>query len=127
MNEESGAKSQYHPYKQTQKLDSTTNVIPIYSPCVEKEYVNRYEVHINIDIYCRYRCVCVYTHTHTQTPDMYVHMYKHIYIQNIKYIQYTLCAVVHYMHTHTHTQNADMYVHMYKHIYIQNIKYIQYI
>ena len=46
------------------------------SPCMKKEYVNRYEVHINIDIYCRYRyvCVCVHvcTHTHTQNADMYV-------------------------------------------------------
>jgi len=105
-------------YKQIQKLDSTTNVIPMCSPCMKKEYVNRYEVHINIDIYCRYRCICVCvhvcTHTHTHIKCRYVCTYKRAYQQNIKYIQYTLHAVVHYVHIYiyTHTHTHTIYQHI---------------
>ena len=60
-------------------------------------------------------CVCVYTHTHTHThtqnADMHARTYKHLYIQNVKYIKYTLCAVVHYVHTHTHTHTHTIYQH----------------
>ena len=73
---------------------------------MEKEYLNRYEVHGNV-IYIVDTDVCVYTQKHTHNADMYVCKYIHTnihrYIHNIKYIQCTLHTVVHYMHTYTHT------------------------